>query len=226
MTPSAHTRKAFDEDLRGIVDRVRVMGETVATLLDDALDALRRGDAEAAAAVVERDTRADALDAEVQNEVLRVIARQAPVAADLRRLLAAGRIASALERIGDHAKSIARRVTPLQHRLTPAALWHVRQLGEKVRPMLDEVAAALAAEDAERARGVWLSDEELDAIYRDFFQHLLFEMKRDSRNIEPSTHLMFVAKSLERIGDYATNIAEDVIFQATGVPASRPRDAG
>ena len=218
-----HTLKVYDDRLRGLATLVQQMGERVLLELDDALASLLRGDLALARRAIEHDTQVNDLRTRINAEVAIILARQQPVAQDLRDILASGRIAGDLERAGDHAKNVAKRALALGEKPTAGTASQIGRLGAKVRPMLSEVIAAYSARDSARAKAVWISDADLDQIYRELFQYLLEEMQRDPRRIASGTHLLFVAKSLERIGDHATNIAEDVSFMVTGLPVLETR---
>lgn len=211
-----HTLKSFDEDLAVLRGLVSTLGSTVCDQLLHATTALLDGDRSLAERVIETDATADTLAQEIHAEVVRLIARYQAMARDLREIVAAERVASNLERIGDHAKSIAKRSIALGEQ-APQSLGDMlrRYAGE----VLGNVAAVLDAyrrQDAVEATRVWHADATLDELYDDFFHRALSGMQEGREPILVGTHLLFVAKSLERIGDHATNIAEDIQFMVTG----------
>lgn len=218
-----HTLKVYDDRLRGLATLVCRMGERVLSELEAALKSLLEADPALARQAIEEDASVNDLRTRINAEVASILARQQPVAQDLRDILASGRIAGDLERAGDHAKNIAKRALALGEKPPAGTASQIARLEAKVRPMLSEVITAYGERDSAQAKAVWISDAELDQIYRDLFQHLLEEMQRDPRRIASGTHLLFIAKSLERIGDHATNIAEDVSFMVTGLPVLEPR---
>ncbi len=221
-----HTIKAFDEELAALRAAVGEMGDRVRAELAMALRALLEGELALASEAVKSDTRVNELQQDINAQILRVIARRQPVAQDLREVIVAGRIANDLERVGDHAKAVAHRAWALGRDVPEPALRQLRRLGERVEPMLASVMEAYGEADADKAHRVWMSDAELDEVYAEFFRQLLMAMKDEVDDVTPYTHLMFIAKSLERVGDHATNIAEDVTFMVTGQPVTQPRPKG
>jgi len=196
--------------------RVAEMGGLAEAALAGAMEALLRRDLDSAAAIVAADATIDGLEAEIERDVARFIAERAPQGDDLREVLAALKIAAAIERIGDYGKNIAKRVPLLQdiREVEPLSV-----LPEMARVATDMVRAALdayAARDADAAVRICESDRRVDDFYNSLFRGLLSHMSDHPHTITPSAHLLFVAKNLERIGDHATNIAEMVYFAATG----------
>ena len=211
-----HTVKAFDEDITRLRGLIAEMGGIAEIAIEEAMRALVSGDEELALTVVERDKKLDALEAEVERNAVQLIALRAPMADDLREVVAALKIAGVVERIGDYAKNIAKRVHLIEHSrdLGPMALLPemARIVGEMVHNVLD----AFAARDFAKAEAVCERDQAVDNFYNSIFRTLLTFMMENSQNITAATHLLFVAKNLERMGDHATNVAEMVYFAATG----------
>ena len=222
-TPHEHIVKSYDEDQRRIVEDVVRMGQAAVAQLEAALDVVERRDDKAAERVIGNDDAIDALEQQVNHDVIRLI-RRGPLAGDLRVILAALRVASDIERIGDLAANIAKRsmalnlAPPLPHTRGLDALG--RMAARQVRDVLD----AYVQRDGEAALRVRASDAELDTLYTGLFRELLTYMMEDARAITPCTHLLFMAKNLERIGDHATNIAENVWFLIHGEELMPPRD--
>lgn len=216
-----HTFKRFDADLRELAERVTVMGLAVSDEFQNAVQALREGSAALAKRVISGDERIDELQEEINALVLRVLTRQQPMAQDLRCILAAEQIADEFERVGDHSKNIAKRSLAIGHAPTATALSHVAWLHARVHHMLAGALHAYTDRDTALALEVWSNDAELDRIYKDFFKYLVAEMERDTQCVADCTQLLFVAKSLERIGDHATNIAEHANFMVTGTALPR-----
>ena len=215
MATTGHTVKAFDQELDQLRATICEMGGLAEAAIRDSMQALVRRDAQAAADVVERDRKIDALEAEVERQAVQIIALRAPMADDLREVVAALKIAGVVERIGDYAKNIAKRVASVEDtKIRPLSLLPemARIAGEMVQTVLD----AFAARDAEKAAEVCERDVAVDDFYNSIFRALLTHMMENPHNITPATHLLFVAKNLERIGDHATNVAEMVYFAATG----------
>ena len=218
-----HIVKSYDEEQRGLLDELIRMGQMSVSQLEAALDVVERRDDKAAERVIGNDDAIDALEQQVNHDVIRLI-RRGPLAGDLRVILAALRVASDIERIGDLAANIAKRsmalnlAPPLPHTRGLDALG--RMAARQVRDVLD----AYVQRDGEAALRVRASDAELDTLYTGLFRELLTYMMEDARAITPCTHLLFMAKNLERIGDHATNIAENVWFLIHGEELMPPRD--
>jgi phosphate transport system protein len=213
---TGHTVKAFDDDLGELRALVAEMGGLAEAAIDGSIEALMRRDLEAAAHIVEADSRIDALEAELERRVLRLFALRAPLADDLREVLAALKISGVIERIGDYAKNIAKRVPLLQdaREIEPIAI--LPAMASAVSEMVHEVLNAFAARDAQAAIDVSRRDTKVDDLYNSLFRALLTYMMENPSNIGASAHLLFIAKNLERIGDHATNAAEMIYFAATG----------
>ena len=221
---TGHTVKAFDDDLGQLRALVSEMGGRAEAALSDAIQALVRRDLDAAARIVEDDKKIDAIQDEIERQVVRLIALRAPMADDLREILAAMKIAGVVERMGDYAKNIAKRVPILTEAKNIEPLSILPAMGRLVSEMVHDVLDAFAARDAEAAIRVSESDKAVDDFYNSLFRTLLTYMLENPHNITASTHLLFIAKNLERIGDHATNVAEMVYFAATGHQmAERPR---
>ena len=224
MGTSAHTVKAFDQDLDQLRASIAQMGGLAEAAIAEAMRALVDRDTEAASRVVENDKKIDALEAEVERNAVQLIALRAPMADDLREVVAALKIAGVVERIGDYAKNIAKRVHIIEgsSKIEPLSLLPemARIVAEMVRNVLD----AFAARDARKAVAVCERDRAVDDFYNSIFRTLLTFMMESPHNITAATHLMFIAKNLERMGDHATNVAEMVYFAATGEHmAERPK---
>ena len=213
---TAHTVKSFDEDiaqLRAIITR---MGGLCEVQISAAVEALVTRNVEAAMQVVSDDARIDALEAEAEALAVRIIALRAPMAGDLREIVAALKIAGVLERIGDYAKNIAKRASALaqSHPIEPVVI--VPEMARVAIGMIRDVLDAFVDRDAAMARSVYERDQIVDDFYNSLFRSLLTFMMENPHFITPSTHLLFVAKNLERIGDHATSVGEMVHFAVTG----------
>jgi phosphate transport system protein len=221
----AHTVKSFSEELELLVGDVARMGGVAETLLVDAISGVIRRDTALAEEVIARDERADAAQRTIDRRALEILALRQPVATDLREVIAALKIASDLERIGDLAKNISKRTLVL-NRDEPIHLTRgIERMGKMAAGALKHVLDAYIARDVTAALAVWVQDEDLDAHYNSLFRELLTYMMEDPRMISPCAHLLFVAKNIERIGDHCTNIAETVHFLVTGEPvvSQRPK---
>ncbi len=212
-----HTVSAYDNELKGLASRVAEMGGLVETMTNDAVTALVRLDPDLAQRVVQTDRRVDVLQAEIEENSIHIIARRQPVAQDLRDIVGAMRISNDLERVGDLAKNIAKRAVAIEGQFNSKKLaFGVEHMAEMAQGQLKSVLDAYAARDENAAESVRIHDDEVDAIYTSIFRELLTYMMEDPRQITICAHLLFCAKNIERIGDHATNIAENVIFMASG----------
>lgn len=211
-----HTIRAFDEDMSRLDALIAEMGGLAESQIAGAIEALRRGDAEAAAAVVARDKALDALEAEIERLAIQLIALRAPVASDLRKVVAAFKISGMIERVGDHAKNIAKSVLKIgDFRFEP--LTHVQVIGEIAQGMIHSALTAYAALDAALAQDVVARDDQVDALYRELVRGLIDVLQTGSANVITATETLAIARFIERIGDNATNIAEAVYYAATGL---------
>jgi phosphate transport system protein len=197
-----------------------------ASQLTGAMDVLERRDSRAAERIVGNDVEIDRLEGEVSHDVVRLLALRQPMARDLREILAALRIAADIERIGDYAANVAKRSIVLNQSAPVQLAYALPRLARIAETLVREVLAAYHDYDADRALATWARDEELDEQYTGLFRELLTYMMEDPRNITPCTHLLFMAKNLERIGDHATNIAENVYFLVHGQQIAQIRRKG
>lgn len=216
MVETPHTLRAFDQDRNALRALIGQMGGRAEVALHDALQCLLARDTEAAARVVAQDRLIDELESEAERFALQMIALRAPMAEDLREAVAILKIASVIERIGDYAKNIAKRVPQFETpwRDEPIAL--LAEMARAAALMVHNALDAFVERDAEKARTVCDSDKLVDDFYNSVFRALLTFMTEHPQEVGPATHLMFIAKNIERIGDHATNIAEMVYFTATG----------
>ena len=218
-----HTVKSYDQDLAQIKTMLAQMGGLVEQQLDDAIDALTRRDTALADRVIQNDERVDVLEHQVEEKAITTIAKRQPMARDLREIMVAIRVASDLERIGDLAKNTAKRTHAMSDQLPRKLMAGVIRMGRLAQVELKNILDAYSNSDADMAMEVWRSDEDLDALYNSIFRELLTYMMEDPRNISLCTHLLFGAKNLERIGDHATNIAENIHYLVHGKPLAEGR---
>jgi len=211
-----HTFTAVDEELNALRRDVGLMGDLAVRQLSAAMDAFIRNDTARAAAIASADELLDAMDADIERRAVRFIALHQPMADDLRAPITAMKTAINLERCGDLAKNLAKRTGQLSRPPTAAQAKALTELSGLVADRLSQVIAAFRAEDAEDAKQVWARDADVDELHERVFRQILQTMAGDPSSVEPSTHLLFITKNLERIGDHATNIAELVCYQATG----------
>ena len=211
-----HTVKAFDEDITRLRGLIAEMGGLAELAIEEAMRALVSGDEALGDEVVARDRRLDALEAEVDAMAVRTLALRAPMADDLREIIAALKIGGVLERVGDYSKNIAKRVGRIEGRSRFEPLTLIPAMGELAAEMIHDVLTAYAARDPELAREVIERDAKVDAFYDSIFRNLVSYMVENPATISSAAHLLFIARNLERIGDHATNVAEMVHFSAVG----------
>ncbi len=222
-----HTAKAFDSDLQDLSRMVAEMGGLAEKLIADSVDALAKRDTALAQRVTAADASIDELQGEIEEKSVLTIAKRQPMAVDLRDIVGALRLANDLERIGDLAKNIAKRVIALNAEFPPPKLIRgVEHMTDLVLEQLKLVLDAYARRDVTKAMEVWRGDEEIDSMCTSVFRELLTYMMEDPRNITFCIHLMFCAKNIERMGDHATNIAETVHYIIEGRPIADQRPKG
>lgn len=221
--PNEHIVKSYDEEQHRLAAEIVRMGETAVAQLEAALDVVERRDDNAALRIVVNDEAIDALEHSISHDVMR-LALRGPMARDLREILAGLRIPADVERIGDYAANVAKRSIALNMSPPMPQTLGLRQLGKLAAEQVRAALAAYQNNDADAALLVRQGDAQLDAQYTALFRELLTYMMEDPRNITPCTHLLFMAKNLERIGDHATNIAENVWFLVHGDQPLPPRD--
>ncbi len=219
-----HTVRAYDAELDAITAELARMGGLAESEVADAIKAIANRDVALAASVIARDIKLDGLEMDIERKAVRLIALRQPVADDLRRTVAAMKISMNLERCGDLAKNIAKRALVIAESapITPLTS-SIERMGELVTTRLKDVLDALTSREVEQAVAVWTQDHEVDEHYDAIFRELLTYMMGDPRTITSCAHLLFVAKNLERIGDHATNIAEILHYEITGVELTEER---
>jgi phosphate transport system protein len=224
---SDHIVSSYDADLQTLRRTISEMGGIAEKMLADAIQALVRQDVTLAQSVIAADTRLDTLQREIDENAVMVLVRRQPVAVDLRETVSTIRISGDLERIGDLAKNIAKRVVAIAGQVqAPKIVLGVQHMSDLVEEQLKDVLDAYANHDTRVALDVWQRDGSTDALYTSLFRELLTYMMEDPRNISYCAHLLFAAKNIERIGDHTTNIAETVHYLVTGqsLAAERPKN--
>ncbi|MEY4878583.1 MAG: phosphate signaling complex protein PhoU [Pseudomonadota bacterium] len=211
-----HIVKSFTEQLDSLANCVAQMGGLVEAQFANAIEAIAKRDARLAEGAIGTDERVDQLQQSVEEQAVKVLALRQPMAVDLRTTLAAIRIASELERIGDYAKNIGKRALILNREPPIRLTQSLARMGRQALTQLKTVLDAYSDHDAKAAKNVWAQDEEIDELYNSLFRELLTYMMEDPRTIGLCTHLLFIAKNIERAGDHATNIAETVYHMSTG----------
>ena len=212
----AHTIKAFDEDIERLRALISQMGGLAEHAIGEAMRCLVERDTDGAEKIVDNDKKLDALEIETERRAVQLIALRAPMAGDLRDTVAALKISGVVERIGDYAKNIARRVTKLDRGTNIEPLSLLPEMARIATSMVHDVLDAFVERDADAAVRVCQRDQAVDDFYDSIFRTLLTHMMENPQNIGQAAHLLFVAKNLERVGDHATNIAEMVYYAATG----------
>ena len=225
-TSQDHIVKSYDNELKRLTGELQRMGQLALAQLEAAIDAVIERDSGAAMRIVHDDATIDALEHEVSHDVVRLLALRQPMARDLREILAALRIATDIERIGDYAANVAKRSLVLNRSAPVQLVSALPRLARMAQGLVEDVLVAYRESDADKALEAWARDEELDEQYTGLFRELLTYMMEDPRNITPCTHLLFMAKNLERIGDHATNIAENVYILVHGAQITQTRRKG
>jgi phosphate transport system protein len=221
---SEHIVTRYDDELKNVQRRIAEMGGMAERLVDLSVSALTRIDTATANMVITEDRRLDEIQRECEEEAIRIIARRQPIAVDLREVIGAMRISNDLERIGDLAKNIAKRVLALDGQFqSKRFMTGVEHMAELSLSQLKDVLDAYATRDVNQAFEVWKRDADIDSMYTSLFRELLTYMMEDPRNISLCTHLLFCAKNIERIGDHTTNIAETVHYVVTGEALTQDR---
>jgi phosphate transport system protein len=224
--PAEHIVKSYDEELSRLNNMIVEMGGLAEAQLSAAIDAVAKRDSELAAGVVEGDVQVDELQREIDNLAIRLLALRQPMARDLREIFAATKIGADLERICDYAANVAKRSIALAQTPPIQPVHALPRMGTLALALVKDVIDAYVERDADKALDVWRRDEELDEMYSSLFREFLTYMMEDPRNIGACTHLLFMAKNIERIGDHATNIAEDLYYLVHGTPLTEVRPKG
>lgn len=223
---SVHIVSAYDEELKYLSKRIAAMGGHAERMVEQAVTALVNADPGLAQKVIRDDTVLDEGQREIDDKAIIIIAKRQPMAADLREIVGTIRISADLERVGDLAKNVAKRVVAVTDGRQPTSLFRgLEALSNLALTQLKEVLDVYASRSVEKIGFVRDRDDQIDAMYTSLFRELLTYMMEDPRNITACTHLLFCAKNLERIGDHVTNIAENAYYVLTGtqLPANRPK---
>lgn len=223
---SEHIVKSYDEELGKLSNIIVEMGGMAESQLAAAIDAVVKRDSDLAASVIEGDLKVDQLERELDNLAVRLLALRQPMARDLREIVSAMKIGSDLERICDYAANVAKRSIALSQSPATHSAHALPRMAHLALILVKDVIDAYVERNADKAIVVWTRDEELDEMYSSLFREFLTYMMEDPRNIGIYTHLLFMAKNIERIGDHATNIAENLYFLVHGVPLTQVRPKG
>jgi phosphate transport system protein len=232
MPTSEHTVRSYDEELNALSKIVLRMGGLAEAQMVNAIQSLVRRDSDLASRVVSSDARIDAMDREINERAVRLLALRQPLADDLRGIVGAFKIASDLERIGDYASNVGKRVLVLNQLPMVKPVATIPRMARLVQDIVNDTLDAYVERDLDKAIDAWSRDEEVDELYTALFRELLTYMMEDPRNITACTHVMFIAKNIERIGDHATNICENIHYLVSGQalrgarPKGRTEDPG
>lgn len=226
MPDHEHIVRSYEEELADLGHKIAQMGGLTEQQLAEAIDAIVKRDVPLAEKIISEDEAIDQLEREIEEQAILMIAKRQPMALDLREIMAAIRISSDLERVGDLTKNIAKRTLALDGEYPARVLHGLERMGRLALRQLKDVLDSYSQRDADKALAVWQEDEEVDAMYNSLFRELLTYMMEDPRMIGPCTHLLFGAKNIERIGDHATNIAETVYYLVHGEPIEVERPKG
>ncbi len=218
-----HILKAYDQDLDQLKAMLSQMGGLAEEQLNKSMEALMKNDTRLADIVIQDDEKIDAMEIAIEEKAVLTIAKRQPLARDLRNIMVAIRIASDLERIGDLAKNVAKRSHAISETLPRRLAVGLERMGKLSQAQLKLVLDAFAANDVDKAMEVWRHDEDIDALYNSIFRELLTYMMEDPRMIGVCTHLLFATKNIERIGDHATNIAENIYYLVHAKPLREER---
>jgi phosphate transport system protein len=221
-----HIIKSYDEELQRLNRMIVEMGGQAESQLAAAIEAVSERDSALATTVIEGDAQVDQLERDVDNLAVRLLALRQPMARDLREIVAALKISSDLERICDYAVNVAKRSIALAQSPPIQPVHALPRMAHFALQLVKDVIDAYVERDAAKAIVVWARDEELDEMYSSLFREFLTYMMEDPRNIGPSTHLLFMAKNIERIGDHATNIAENLYYLVHGTSLTQVRPKG
>jgi phosphate transport system protein len=221
-----HIVKSYAQELANLRDRIIQMGGMVEAQVAAAAEAVMHQDSDAAVRAVEQDPAVDALEREIEAQVIQMLALRQPMAQDLRHIVTSLKMTGDLERIGDYAANVAKRSIVLAEFNVPYSLSGIANMSRLVQENLKLIIDAIGEDDPDKAMQVWRADRAVDDIYNAIFRELVTYMMEDPRNITPCTHLLFIAKNMERIGDHATNIAETVYYAVTGDVLAEQRPKG
>lgn len=225
MSSSGHIVKSYDEELQQLNNTIIEMAGLTEAQLNSAITALVNRDSELAYRIIDDDDRIDELNYEIDTQAMQLLALRQPMALDPRNVVAALKISADLERIADYATNMARRTIPLIETDTVGPIHVIPRMGRLVTAMMKDVIDAYIAHDADKAHEIWSADAEVDEMYVSLFRELLTYMMEDARRITPCTHVLFIAKNIERMGDHVTNICETIHFLVHGdrYEKDRPR---
>jgi phosphate transport system protein len=225
MSDITHIVKSYEDELQNLNDNLIKMGSLVETQLSDSMEAIIKVDKDAAENIIKNDEKINRLRATIEEQIVTVLVKRAPMAIDLRLTISTLKISSDLERIGDLAKSVAKKIKPLPHNLPEELISSLKRLGELVQKQLKDVLDAYLNQSKEAAVKIWKSDEKVDDLTHIAMNEVAKFLSKDTKNLDLATHLLFVTKNIERAGDHITNIAEDLFYLIEGehIEGARPK---
>ena len=225
MSDITHIVKSYEDELQSLNDNLIKMGSLVETQLSDSMEAIIKVDKEAAENIIKNDEKINELRATIEEQIVTVLVKRAPMAIDLRLTISTLKISSDLERIGDLAKSVAKKIKPLPHNLPEELIASIKRLGELVQRQLKDVLDAYLNQSKEAAVKIWKSDEKVDDLTHIAMNEVAKFLSTDTKNLDLATHLLFVTKNIERAGDHITNIAEALFYLIEGehIEGARPK---
>ena len=225
MSDITHIVKSYEDELQSLNDNLIKIGSLVETQLSDSMEAIIKVDKEAAENIIKNDEKINELRATIEEQIVTVLVKRAPMAIDLRLTISTLKISSDLERIGDLAKSVAKKIKPLPHNLPEELISSLKRLGELVQRQLKDVLDAYLNQSKEAAVKIWKSDEKVDDLTHIAMNEVAKFLSTDTKNLDLATHLLFVTKNIERAGDHITNIAEALFYLIEGehIEGARPK---
>ena len=225
MSDITHIVKSYEDELQSLNDNLIKMGSLVETQLTDSMEAIIKVDKEAAENIIKNDEKINELRATIEEQIVTVLVKRAPMAIDLRLTISTLKISSDLERIGDLAKSVAKKIKPLPRDLPEELIASLKRLGELVQRQLKDVLDAYLNQSKEAAVKIWKSDERVDDLTHIAMNEVANFLSKDKKNLDLATHLLFVTKNIERAGDHITNIAEALFYLIEGehIEGARPK---
>ena len=225
MSDVTHTVKSYEDELQGLNDNLIKMGSLVESQLSDSMEAIIKVDKEAAENIIKNDEKINELRATIEEQIVTVLVKRAPMAIDLRLTISTLKISSDLERIGDLAKSVAKKIKPLPHNLPEELVTSLKRLGSLVQTQLKDVLDAYLNQSKTDAIKIWKTDEKVDDLTHIAMNEVAKFLSEDKKNLDLATHLLFVTKNIERVGDHITNIAEAIFYLIEGehIEGARPK---
>ncbi|AAZ21981.1 phosphate signaling complex protein PhoU [Candidatus Pelagibacter ubique] len=225
MSDITHIVKSYEDELQSLNDNLIKMGSLVEAQLTDSMEAIIKVDKEAAENIIKNDEKINELRATIEEQIVTVLVKRAPMAIDLRLTISTLKISSDLERIGDLAKSVAKKIKPLPRDLPEELIASLKRLGELVQRQLKDVLDAYLNQSKEAAVKIWKSDERVDDLTHIAMNEVANFLSKDKKNLDLATHLLFVTKNIERAGDHITNIAEALFYLIEGehIEGARPK---